>query len=46
MVEKQFLELNFTEDTVHYPIDTGGTDAVGGADAMMLQVLNNATDEW
>ena len=39
------LILYLSQNAVHDPIDTGGADAVGSADAALLQVLHNALDE-
>ena len=37
--------LYLSENAVHHPVDAGGTDAVGGADAALLQVLHYALYE-
>ena len=42
---EQKTSSNLSKDAVHDPVDAGGTDAVGCADAALLQMFHDALDE-
>ena len=37
--------LDLSQDAVHHPVGGGGTEAVAGAEATLLQVLHDVLDE-
>ena len=39
------VSLYLSQNAVHHPVDAGGTDAVGGADAALLQVFHDVLYE-
>ena len=40
------VSLYLSQNAVHHPIDARGADAVGSADATLLQMLHYALNEW